>query len=126
MDNLTDFVVQLSAEATAAIPPPTGFPTLGDVNDNSTGALKWRDLLQDIIYQVRSARSIHTQHGTSFILSQQTAVGLLLQSLEIWYVNKRNTAESWHARSQTAVTSVYKSDWTENEQEWAGIPIATC
>ena len=39
VDSLTDFVDQLSAEATAAVPLPTGFPTLGDFDDNSTGAL---------------------------------------------------------------------------------------
>ena len=73
MDSLTDFVDQLSAEATTEVPPSTGFPTLGDFNDNSTGALKWKDLLVDMIYQVRSARSIYTQHGATFILSLQTA-----------------------------------------------------
>ena len=72
MDSQTDFV---SAEATAAVPLPTGFPTLEDFNDNSTCALKWKDLLVDMIYQVRSARSIHTQHGTTFIHSLQTADG---------------------------------------------------
>ena len=64
---------QLSGEA--AVPPHKIFPSLGDFNDNSTGALKWKDLLVDMIYQVRSARSIHTQHGTAFILSLQTADG---------------------------------------------------
>ena len=72
MDSLTDFVDQLSAEATAAVPPATGFPTLGDFNDNLMGELKWKDLLVDTIYQVRSAQSIHTQHGTTCILSLQT------------------------------------------------------
>ena len=75
MDNLTDFVDQLRAEATAAVSPPTGFPTQGDFNDNSTGALKWKYLLVDMIYQVRSAQSIHTHHGITFILSLQTADG---------------------------------------------------
>ena len=81
MDSLTDFVEQLNAEATAAVPPPTGFPTLGDFNDNSTGALKWKDLLVDMIYKVRSARSIHTHHGTTFILSLQTRRRVLLQCM---------------------------------------------
>ena len=75
MDSLTDFVDQLSAEATTALPPPTVFPTLGDFNNNATGALKRKDLLVDTIYQVGSARSIHTQHGTTFTLSLQTADG---------------------------------------------------
>ena len=60
---------------TAAVPQPTGFPTLGYFDDNSSGALKWKDLLVNTIYQVRSARSIHTQHGTTFILSLETADG---------------------------------------------------
>ena len=60
MDILADFVDQLNAESTEAVPPPTGFPPLGDFNDNPTGALKWKDLLVDMIYQLRSARSIHT------------------------------------------------------------------
>ena len=75
MDNLSQFVDQISTEASAAVPPPTGFPSVGDFSDNYTGALKWKDLIQDTIYQVRSARSINTQHGTSFILSLQTAEG---------------------------------------------------
>ena len=77
MESLTDFIDQLSAEATTAVPPPTttGFPSLEDFNDNSTGALKWKDLLVDTIYQVRSARSMHSQHGTTFILSLLTAGG---------------------------------------------------
>ena len=75
MDSLTDFVDQLSAEATSAIPPSIGITTLGDFNDNSTVALKLKDLLVDTIYQVRSATSIHTQHGRTFILSLQTADG---------------------------------------------------
>ena len=75
MDSLTDFIDQLSGEAIAPVPPPTRFPSLGDFNDNSTGALKWKDLLVDTIYQVRSARSIHTQDGITLILSLQTAGG---------------------------------------------------
>ena len=74
-DSLTDFIDQLNAEATAAVAPPTVFPSRGDFNDSSTGALKWKDLLVDTIYQIRSARSVHTQHGTTFILSLQTADG---------------------------------------------------
>ena len=57
MDRLTDFVDQLSAEATAAVLPHTGFPTLGDFNDNSTGALKWKYLLQDIPGQINTKYS---------------------------------------------------------------------
>ena len=113
MDRLTDFVDQLNAEATAAVPPPTGFPTLGDFNDYSTGALKWKDLIQDMIYQVRSARSYPVSTNRWWIL---------LQCLGMWYVNKRIAAESHYARRQT-VTSVYKTDWTGNEQEWAGLPL---
>ena len=45
---------------------------------------------------------------------------ILLPCLGMWYVNKRIAAESQHAQRQT-VTSVYKTDWTENEQEWEGI-----
>ena len=76
MYSLSQFVDQLSTEASAAaVPPPTGFPSVGGFNDNYTGALKWKVLIQDTIYQVRSARSINTQHGTSFILSLHTAEG---------------------------------------------------
>ena len=75
MDSLADIVDHLSAEAAATVPPPTGFPSLGYCNDNATGALKWKYLLVDMIHQVRSARSIHTHHGTTFILTLQTVDG---------------------------------------------------
>ena len=42
MDSLADFVDQLNAEATGAVPPPKGFPILRNFYDNSTGALKWK------------------------------------------------------------------------------------
>ena len=75
MDSLSQFVEQLSTETSSAVPPPTGFPLAEGFNDNYTGALKWRDLIQDTIYQVKSARSINTQHGTLVILYLQTAEG---------------------------------------------------
>ena len=72
---LTKFIDQLSAEVGA--PQPTSaaaaFPTLDDFNDGSTGAMKWKDLVQDRVYQIITAHSINTQHGTSFVLSLQTA-----------------------------------------------------
>ena len=82
MDMLTEFVDQLSAEAgapqttsssAAAAPPP--FPTLDDFNEGSTGAMRWKDLVQDRVYQIITARSINNQHRTSFVLSLQTADG---------------------------------------------------
>ena len=75
MDSLSQYVDRFPAEASAALPPPTGFPSAEDFNDNYTGALKRKDLIQDTIYQGRSARRINTQHRTSFILSLQTAEG---------------------------------------------------
>ena len=49
MDMLTEFVDQPSAAAGA--PQPTSalaaFPTLDDFNEGSTGAMKWKDLVQD-------------------------------------------------------------------------------
>ena len=78
MDMLTEFVDQLAAEAEATTASATtaAFPTLDDFDKGVTGALKWRDLVKDRVYQVLSARSIHTQHGTSFVLSLQTADGI--------------------------------------------------
>ena len=59
MDMLTEFVDQLSAEAGAPQPISTAaFPTLEDFNEGSTGALKWKDLIQDRVYQIISAGSI--------------------------------------------------------------------
>ena len=68
-DALREFVDQLNAPAPA-------FTTLEDFDTGSTSeALKWNDLAQDTIYQIISTQSINTQHGTSLLLSPQTADG---------------------------------------------------
>ena len=76
MDMLTEFVYQLAAEAEATTTSTAAaFPTLHDFDKGATRALKWRELVKNRVYQVLSARSIHTRHGTSFLLSLQTADG---------------------------------------------------
>ena len=66
-DALTNFVDHLHAPAPA-------FPTLEDFDAGSTSeTLKWNHLAQGTIYQIVSAQSINTQHGTTFIQSLQTA-----------------------------------------------------
>ena len=75
MNMLTEFVDQLAAEAGAPSASVTAatFPTLAEFDEGATGALKWKDLVTDRVYQIVSARSLHTQHGTLFVLSLQTA-----------------------------------------------------
>ena len=69
MDALTDFVDRLSD------PAPT-FQTLEDFNASpAIEALKWKDLEQDTVYQILSARSVNIQHGQSIIQSLQEADG---------------------------------------------------
>ena len=76
MDMLIEFVDQLSAGVGAQQPTSAAaFSTLEDFDEGSTGALKWKDLTQDRVYQILTARSINNQHGTSFVLSLHTADG---------------------------------------------------
>ena len=68
-DARREFVDQLNAPAPA-------FPTLEDFDAGSTSeALTWKDLAQDTIFQIISAQSINTQHGTTFLLSLQITDG---------------------------------------------------
>ena len=81
MDMLTEFVDQLAAEAGAPSASTTAaLPTQNEFDEGATGALKWEDLVTDRVYQILSAWSIHTQHGTSFVLSSQTADGFCYTS----------------------------------------------
>ena len=67
---LTEFVDRLNDPAPA-------FPTVEDFNtgSESESTLKWNDLTQDTVYQILTAQSINTQHGTTCILSLETADG---------------------------------------------------
>ena len=63
MDALTVFVDRLSDPAPA-------LQRFGDFYASPTSvALTWTDIVQDVVYQVISARSINILHGTSIILS---------------------------------------------------------
>ena len=63
---LTNFIDQLAP----------AFPSLADFSAAAaTGALKWTDLEQNVVYQIVSTRSVNTQHGQSVILSLQKADG---------------------------------------------------
>ena len=61
-DALTNFVDQLN------IYPLEAFDT-----SSASETLKWTDLVQDIVYQIVSTRTVNTQHGQSIILSLQKA-----------------------------------------------------
>ena len=61
MDILTEFVDQLAAGAEATTASAAAYPALDDFDKGATSALKWRDLVKDIVYQALS--------GTSFVLS---------------------------------------------------------
>ena len=78
-DALTGFLDTLNAPASAfqtLAPASSAFPTLADFNASSTSeALKWTDLVQDVVYQIVSARTVNTQHVQSFILPLQKADG---------------------------------------------------
>ena len=52
MGMLTEFVGQLSAEAEATTASAATFPSLDDFDKGATGALKWRDMVKDRVYQV--------------------------------------------------------------------------
>ena len=117
MDMLTEFVDQLAAETGAPSASTTAsFPTLDEFDEGATGALKWKDLVTDRVYQILSARSIHTQHGTSFVLSLQTADGFCL-GLGMWDTNERATAEPQYARGPATVIHTTNRDEEEQERE---------
>ena len=63
MDALTDFVARLNDPAPA-------FQTLEDFDATSVSeALKWTDLLQDVVYQGISARIVNTHLGQHYLFS---------------------------------------------------------
>ena len=59
--NMSLFVDQISV-----------FPSLSDFNVTT---IKWRDLDQNVVYQITSTRTVNAQHGQSVILSLQKADG---------------------------------------------------
>ena len=62
----TNFVDQLDA----------AFLSLADVSAAATAdALKWTDLEQNVVYQIKNARAVNSLHGQSVILSLQKADG---------------------------------------------------
>ena len=113
MDMPSEFVDQLSAEA--GVPQPTSaaaFPTLEDFDEGATGALKWKDLTKDRVYQILTAQSINNHYGTSFVLSLQTADRFLLHCLGMLHFSKITITESQHAQRQK-LAAINKTDWTK-------------
>ena len=77
-DTLTCFLGQLNAPASSfSALASTSFPSLADFNASSSSeALKWIDLVQDVVSQIVSTRTVTTQHcPQSIILSLQKADG---------------------------------------------------
>ena len=74
-DALAGFVDQLKAPASSfSALASTSFPSLTDFTAiSSREALKRTDLVQDVVYQIVSTRSVTNQHGQSIILSLQKA-----------------------------------------------------
>ena len=97
-DALTDFVDQLNV-----------FPTLEAFNASSTSeALKWTDLVQDIVYQIVSTRTVNT-HGQLIILSLQNADR---SCLRMWNVDKRVTTKPYgNGELAICTTNRVEKDW---------------
>ena len=76
-DPLTGFVDHMNAPTSSfSALASTLFPSLTDFNAiSSSEALKWTDLVQDVVYQIVSTRTVTTQNGQSIILSLQKADG---------------------------------------------------
>ena len=76
-DSLTGFVDQLNAPASSfSALTSTSFLSLPDFNASSSSeALKYTDVVQDVVYQIVSTRTVTIQHGQSFILFLQKTDG---------------------------------------------------
>ena len=113
----TGFVDQLNAPTSSfSALASTSFPSLADFNASSSSeALKWTDLMQDVVYQIVSTSTVITQHGQSIILSLQKDDGSCCSA---WYVDERVAAEPYDNGDLTVICSTYR---VENEQDWKSV-----
>ena len=66
---LADFVDQMDAPSFSIL-TSSSFPSLADFRAAATAdTLKWKDLEQNVVYQILSTRTVNTQHDQSVILS---------------------------------------------------------
>ena len=85
------------------------FPTLKDF---SVDALKWTDLVEGVVHQIASVRTVNTQHGQSTVLSLQREDGSCCTAWA-WYAIARATAKPNAIGQLETVCCRY---WEEDEQ----------
>ena len=96
----TNFIDQISA-----------FPSFSDFN---VTALKWTDLVQDVVYQITSTRTVNTRHGQSVILSLQKADG---SSCSAWACGMQSKELLQNKSNDNGkLTTVCTGYWKENKQ----------
>ena len=117
-DTLTGFVDQLNAPASSfSALASTSFPSLTDFNASSSSeALKWTDLVQDVVYQIVSTRTVTTQNGQSIIMSLQKADGSCCCAWACGMLTKELLQNPM--ANLTVICSTYR---VEYEQDWESV-----